>query len=73
MTDEQSKHVTGIEERVASRIFTKYAKGAEEHGGNLWDHDPLWLIEAALDEVSDLATYLETLKEKIVEARNAGN
>ena len=73
MTDEQSIHVTGIEERMSDRIVAKYAKGAAEHGGNVWDHDELWLIEAALDEVADLATYLETLKEKIKEKRSAAN
>ena len=63
MTPAQNAHLKRILSAATERITVKYTKGAEEHGGNLWDNEGI--IDEAIDEVADLLTYLCTLKEQI--------
>ncbi|HLI31099.1 MAG TPA: hypothetical protein VKV79_08390 [Terriglobia bacterium] len=59
------EHLRRIKRGIAARIDRKYRAGQHEHGGNLWEKSSLALIEEALDEVIDLAVYLETLRETL--------
>jgi dUTP pyrophosphatase len=61
MTEAQEQHLKRMQTRIAGIIAAKYRTGAEEHGGNLWD-SPI-LLQEAIAEVADLATYLLTLEE----------
>ena len=36
---EQREHLERLKSEFSKRVTEKYAKGAEEHGGNLWDVD----------------------------------
>ena len=65
MTEEQKSHKERIQGFVGALIGDKYAKGAEEHTGSLWEYPENALLDEALAEVADLATYLVTLKDKI--------
>jgi hypothetical protein len=65
MNELQREHLRRLDAAFARRLHPKYAKGAEEHGGNLFDLTPLQLIDMALDEVVDQWTYLQTLRDKI--------
>ena len=66
MTIAQRAHALGIANRFHSMILAKYAAGAKEHGGNIWErYSELELIDSAIDEAIDQATYLLTLRDKI--------
>lgn len=65
MPYDAEQHLSRVKRRVAARIDRKYRAGQREHGGELWKKSPLALIEDALDEVIDLAVYLETLRERL--------
>jgi len=67
MTHEQEKHVIDITDMFVSRMMEKYELGAREHGGNLWDKNPIWLIDQAMDEAIDQFVYLYTIKQKLLE------
>jgi len=69
MTDEQVEHVWGAIAKFQTLAKAKYAAGAEQHGGNLWDHDEMWLIDQALLECADQWMYLITLRDKIIARR----
>lgn len=65
MTTEQNEHANKIAESTRRKLLFKYAKGAAEHGGNLWENSATWLIDQAIDEAIDQIVYLTTLKEAI--------
>lgn len=65
MTDEQAKHCESIIARLAELMRTKYAAGAAEHAGNLFDLAPVRLVDEALAEIADLGAYLLTLKDQL--------
>lgn len=67
MTPQQKAHVTKLQSEATDRIGTKYTKGAQEHGGNIWDLTPSRLINEAIDEAIDQVVYLLTLRDQIVE------
>lgn len=69
MTDAQERHLARILKDFAARASGKYRKGAEEHGGNLFDLTPLQLIDNAVDEAVDQVVYLLTLRSKICDAK----
>jgi hypothetical protein len=60
MTDQE--HIQGLVKEFSEMMKDKYMKGAKEHGGHLWEKDGM--LENALEEVTDLAVYLLTLKHK---------
>lgn len=68
LTQEQEEHLTGLTTRFATHVTRKYLKGAQEHGGNLWEKDGL--LQEAKDEVVDLWVYLDTLEQQLKVNRN---
>lgn len=62
MTDEQKAHCSAIAKSFEIRMSTKYKKGQEEHGGNLWDMTKEQLLDNAIDEAIDQVVYLLTLQ-----------
>ena len=71
LSKEQLEHVTSIMQEVDSRIFAKYSKGQEEHGGNLFDLSTIELVDNALDEVIDMAVYLISARRKLTGQSNS--
>lgn len=65
MTPEQEQHLEEILVKFADLTVKKYKKGQEEHGGNLWEKDTLFLLDAAIDEAIDQVVYLLTLRRKL--------
>lgn len=63
MTSEHNKHLTSILESFNNDAIKKYTKGAEQHGGNLWEKKDL--IDKAIEEALDQVIYLYTLKQQI--------
>lgn len=62
MTQEQRQHCQDIATSFGLLMTKKYFKGAQEHGGNLWDMSAEKLLDNALDEAIDQVVYLITLK-----------
>jgi hypothetical protein len=69
MTTAQQGHLHRILRQTDALIASKYAKGAEEHGGLLSDKSPLELVDLAIEEATDQITYLLTLRERMVGLR----
>lgn len=65
LTPSQMGHAHMISGEFSRLMYDKYEKGAAEHGGNLWDNKPEWLLDQALDEAIDQVVYLLTLKEQM--------
>jgi hypothetical protein len=68
MTPEQTDHVRRIDRQMSRRLHVKYAKGASEHGGNIWDLTAMELLDNAIDEAADQIVYLSTLRDKLAES-----
>ena len=66
MTLEQEKHLQKIKDEFVVLADAKYRKGQEEHGGDLFDKDVLWLLDQILYEAIDQVVYALTLREKLV-------
>jgi hypothetical protein len=65
MTREQEAHLDRIKAAFLEEVDAKYRAGVREHGGNLWDNPPEWLLDEAMKECIDQYTYLFSLKEKL--------
>lgn len=65
LTLEQRQHVRQISDDFADLMSEKYRKGAEEHGGNLWEESPLDILGFAIEEAIDQVVYLLTLKRQL--------
>lgn len=63
MTVEQQAHLLEVLQDYRYKSEAKYIKGAEQHGGNLWEKKGL--VDMALEEVMDLMFYLYSLKKQI--------
>lgn len=63
LSEDQQNHLDSIIKEFSESVTTKYIKGQQEHGGNLWLKSGL--IEMALEEVYDMAVYLITLREQL--------
>ena len=59
----QEEHLARIKAQVVAAIDVKYRAGQAEHGGYLLDIGVSQLLDAAIDEAIDQATYLLSLKE----------
>jgi hypothetical protein len=76
MTDAQEQDLKEIKFTFTNAVDKKYRTGQKEHGGNLWDRDPVPEMEA---EIVDLFTYYKTLRDRENKVRlilynaNAGN
>jgi hypothetical protein len=59
MTPEQEKHLAAIKDDMAARIDAKYRKGQQEHGGNLWERNPVKDLDG---EIVDATVYFFEIK-----------
>lgn len=66
MTTEQEAHLERARQAFHAAADKKYRAGVKEHGGNLWDNPPIWLLDAALEECIDQWMYLFTLRERLM-------
>lgn len=65
MTPEQEAHLETIKSDFSTLVEVKYRKGQAEHGGDLFDHSPIWLLDMAIDEAIDQVVYLLTLRNQL--------
>jgi hypothetical protein len=65
VTPEREAHLFRIKAAFLAEVDKKYREGQREHGGDLFDHTQLWLVEQAMAEALDLYVYLFTLRERI--------
>lgn len=65
MRNKQEKHLQNLLTEIKSLTETKYRRGQEEHGGDLFDMPTKELLDNAIDEAIDQLVYLLTLKEKM--------
>lgn len=65
MTAEQQLHAEYLADQFKQLMVEKYEKGANEHGGNIWEISNEDLLENALEEAIDQVVYLLTLKNKL--------
>ena len=63
MTPQQTAHLQRIKDLFCSDLDTKYARGQQEHGGNLWDRP--CLTELGF-EIVDLVTYFSVVRDNLV-------
>jgi hypothetical protein len=63
MTPAQQQHIEKIVNDFRVNAIAKYEKGANEHGGNLWEVENL--VDMAIEELTDGIIYLSTAKEQI--------
>lgn len=61
MTDAQEQDLKEIKLTFAEAVEKKYRAGQKEHGGNLWDRDPVPEMQS---EIVDLFTYYKTLRDR---------
>lgn len=67
MTEEQAAHTAHLA-KVFQKVMTlKYDNGAKEHGGNLWERTPMFLLDQSISESIDQFVYLQTLKDKLID------
>lgn len=59
----QEAHLARVKEQVIAALDKKYRAGQSEHGGYLLDIGVTGLLDAAIDEAIDQATYLLSLRE----------
>jgi hypothetical protein len=71
MTEDREAHLSELLHEFAARFDGKYRKGAEQHGGKLFDYSKVDLVDEALNETLDLWAYLATLRHKY--GKNAVN
>ena len=67
MTDEQEKHLLYIKQSLNTMVDSKYRKGQEEHGGNLFDMNIEKLLDNAIFEAIDQVVYLLTMRRQMEE------
>ncbi len=67
MTDEQERHLARAQAAFRVAADAKYRAGVREHGGNLWEHSPAWLLEQVMEECIDQWMYAFTALEKLRE------
>ena len=69
LSPKQRHHLLTILEDFRTECTMKYMHGQEEHGGNLFDADRLWLVEEGMKEAIDQYVYLHTLREQLRKRR----
>lgn len=67
MGPDHEAHLQRIQTRLAKDLDAKYRAGQEHHGGRVWEKPGM--LEAAYEEVLDLAVYLLVLLEQRDSAR----
>src|SRR3990167_2526215 len=63
MSIERVNHANRIENWFSRLMHKKYEAGQKEHGGDLWDKTGM--LTHAIEEVIDLAVYLQTMEEQL--------
>jgi hypothetical protein len=66
LTIEQRNHLNQTVTYALKRMYDKYEIGAEEHGGNLWDHSMMWFLDQVIAEAVDTLVYAITAKQKLM-------
>lgn len=61
MTEQQEQDLKEIKSTFVEAVDKKYRDGQRQHGGNLWDRDPVPEMQA---EIVDLFTYYKTLRDR---------
>jgi hypothetical protein len=64
MTSLQETHLHEIKQQFSKLVDSKYRKGVQEHGGNLWLVKTTKLLDFAIDEAIDQVVYLLTLRQQ---------
>jgi hypothetical protein len=68
MTDEQEEFMEEVASEMEDRIFTKFPEGVKKYGTTLHkDHSINFLHEMAMEELTDLPTYLIAMKKMFEE------
>ena len=67
LSKEQNNHMNENAEAFVKEYCKKYAKGAENHGGDLMDMSLEDLVKEAKDEVKDMWSYLMDIERKVKE------
>lgn len=70
MSPQQHAHMKSIQITFNKQLEKKYEKGAKEHGGNLWERAPSWMLDQAIEEALDQYVYLITLKQQMEKKQN---
>jgi hypothetical protein len=65
MTPEQTTHMLQLNAEFSNLFKDKYRAGQEEHGGDLWNKDPLLMCIAAKEEVADQWAYISVIEETL--------
>jgi len=60
ISKEKLDHFHSLVEEFHKLGEPKYKKGAEQHGGKLWEHDDEWLFNQETEEILDLVIYRMT-------------
>lgn len=68
MNEQQEKHLQTIKDQFNELVDSKYRRGQASHGGDLWAKSGL--LDMAIEEAIDQVTYLLTLKDKQMLARD---
>jgi hypothetical protein len=63
ITTDHLNHVEHLIKVASGKIRYKYIKGVLEHGGNLWEHSMMELLNQSIDETVDNLVYLLTLRD----------
>jgi len=63
MTPEQDAHCETVIRWFSQRLRAKYAKGQQEHGGNMWEKRGM--LRHAQEEADDLENYLTTVADQL--------
>ncbi len=66
MTPEKKAHLKQCVRRVSKLQIDKYVAGQKEHKGRMWLKTGM--LQAAMEEIADLANYLPTVELQIASA-----
>lgn len=73
LSKKQNNHMNENAEMFVKEYCSKYVKGQEKHGGNIWDMGLMELVENAKDEVKDQWSYLLDIERKVKDITNFAN
>lgn len=73
LTARQYEHCVEIGNAWKAAMEEKFLQGAKQHGGDLLDKTPLWLLNEAILENIDQFVYLYTLKQKLMKELGNGD
>lgn len=63
------EHANKLTKEMARLMLIKYTRGQKEHGGKLWENPHL--LDMAIEEVTDLAFYLLSLRDQLQPVDNS--